>query len=248
MNAISWVASTNAFANGSPIALENWLVPDWGLGNETKILIGCRNNSNPAHFKGNIHAIRAYSGKLSAKQIAFNYKVDEVRFFNRLVWIGSGASVGDGDFVTPGGWRIPANGRVTRAVPGVGDTAVFSSGDYTVTLSEPWTLGGLELGAGVSMALPMPSGEYDATKPLLAVAGSVSADATSAVSIDTDTFDKNHRGGSSVNLIVCGVDSTAALQRLADSVKSAHEGCSCRVVNGTRLVYRSPSGLIVIVQ
>ena len=248
MNAISWVSSTNAFANGSPIALENWLVPDWGLGNEAKILIGCRNNSNPAHFKGNIHAIRAYRGNLSAKQIAFNYKVDEVRFFNRLVWNGSGASVGDGDFVTPGGWRIPANERVTRAVPGVGDTAVFSAGDYTVTLSEPWELGGLELGAGVSIALPMPSGEYDATKPLLAVDGSVSADATSAVSIEIEAFNNNHRGGSSVNLIVCGVDSTAALQRLADSVKAAHEGCSCIVVNGTRLVYRSPAGFIISVQ
>ena len=98
------------------------------------------------------------------------------------------------------------------------------------------------------MALPMPSGEYDATKPLLAVAGSVSADATSAVSIEVEAFNNNHRGGSSVNLIVCGVDSTAALQRLADSVKAAHNGCSCKVVNGTRLVYRSPSGLVISIQ
>lgn len=248
MNVLSWVSSTSAYANGSPIALESNFTPDWGLGSETKVLVACRNAANAGSFKGNIHAIRAYSGKLSAKQIAFNYKVDEVRFFNRLVWNGSGASVGDGDFVTPGGWRIPANERVTRAVPGVGDTAVFSAGDYTVTLSEPWELGGLELGAGVSMALPMPSGEYDATKPLLAVAGSVSADATSAVSIEIDAFNKNHRGGSSVNLIVCGVDSTAALQRLADSVKAAHNGCSCKVVNGTRLVYRSPSGLVISIQ
>ena len=248
MNSLSWSYSGYAYANGASIAITSAFSGGWGLGTETRVLVACRNESNAASFKGNVHVIRAYSGTLSAGQVAFNYKVDEVRFFNTLVWNGSGASVGDGDFVTPGGWRIPANERVTRAVPGVGDTAVFSSGDYTVTLSEPWTLGGLELGAGVSMALPMPSGEYDATKPLLAVAGSVSADATSAVSIEVEAFNNNHRGGSSVNLIVCGVDSTAALQRLADSVKAAHNGCSCKVVNGTRLVYRSPSGLVISIQ
>ena len=249
MNVLSWTYPGNAYANGASLTNDvASFKPGWGLGTSTTINLGCRITGNTYPFTGNIHAIRAYSGKLSAKQIAFNYKVDEVRFFNTLVWNGSGSSVGDGDFVTPGGWRIPANGRDTRMVPGVGDTAVFSAGDYTVTLSEPWTLGGLELGAGVSMALPMPSGEYDATKPLLAVAGSVSADATSAVSIEVEAFNNNHRGGSSVNLIVCGVDSTAALQRLADSVKSAHKGCSCRVVNGTRLVYRSPSGFIISVQ
>ncbi|MBQ3288021.1 MAG: hypothetical protein IJH50_01255 [Kiritimatiellae bacterium] len=245
MNSLSWSYSGYAYANGASIAITSGFSGGWGLGNETRVLVGCRNDGNAYPFKGNIHAIRAYSGTLSAGQVAFNYKVDEVRFFNTLVWNGSGASVGDGDFVTPGGWRIPANERVTRAVPGVGDTAVFSSGDYTVTLSAPWTLGGLELGAGVSMALPMPSGEYDATKPLLAVAGSVSADATSSVSIEVEAFNKNHRGGSSVNLIVCGVDSAAALQCLADSVKAAHKGCSCKVVNGTRLVYRSPSGFVI---
>ena len=249
MNVLSWTYPGNAYANGASLTNDvASFKPGWGLGTSTTINLGCRITGNTYPFTGNIHAMRAYSGTLSAGQVAFNYKVDEVRFFNTLVWNGSGASVGDGDFVTPGGWRIPANERVTRAVPGVGDTAVFSSGDYTVTLSEPWTLGGLELGAGVSMALPMPSGEYDATKPLLAVAGSVSADATSAVSIEVEAFNNNHRGGSSVNLIVCGVDSTAALQRLADSVKAAHKGCSCKVVNGTRLVYRSPSGFIISVQ
>ena len=249
MNVLSWTYPGNAYANGASLTNDvSSFKPGWGLGTSTTINLGCRITGNTYPFTGNIHAMRAYSGTLSAGQVAFNYKVDEVRFFNTLVWNGSGASVGDGDFVTPGGWRIPANERVTRAVPGVGDTAVFSSGDYTVTLSEPWSLGNLEIGAGVSLALPMPSGEYDATKPLLAVAGSVSADATSAVSIEVEAFNNNHRGGSSVNLIVCGVDSTAALQRLADSVKSAHKGCSCRVVNGTRLVYRSPSGFIISVQ
>lgn len=240
MNAISWSYSGYAYANGASIAITSGWSAGWGLGNETRVLVGCRNEGNAYPFKGNVHAIRAYSGRLSAQQVAFNYKVDEVRFFDKLVWNGA-----TGDFVTPGDWRIPSNERVTRMVPGVGDTAVLPAGDYTVTIAEPWMLGDLELGAGVKLALPLPLGEYDATKPLLAVAGAVSADATSAISIDTDTFDKNHSGGSSVNLIVCGVDSTAALQRLANSVKAAHRGCSCRVVNGTRLVYRSPSGFVL---
>lgn len=242
MNVLSWVSSTSAYANGSPIALEDNFVPDWGLGTERKVLVACRNESNANSFKGNIHAIRAYSGKLSAKQIAFNYKVDEVRFFNTLVWNGA-----TGDFVTPGGWRIPSNARVTRMVPGVGDTAVLPAGDYTVTIAEPWLLGGLKLGADARLGLVLPAGGHDASKALLSVSGSVSVANDAELRVDLSAY-KRDVHGSEVVLISCGTDSTASLNLLASTLNATLVDGKVVVRNGTELVYRASSGMTIILR
>jgi hypothetical protein len=242
MNALSWVSATSAYANGLPIALESNFIPDWGLGSETKVLVGCRNASNAYPFRGNVHVIRAYSGKLSAQQVAFNYKVDEVRFFDTLVW--NGAS---GDFVTPGGWRIPSNERVTRTVPGVGDTAVLPAGDYTVTIAEPWMLGGLELGAGARLGLVLPAAGHDASKALLEVSGAVSAASVAELRVDLSAY-KRDVHGSEVALISCGADSTASLNCLASSLNATLEDGKAVVRNGTELVYHASSGMMIILR
>ena len=242
MNFLSWSYSGYAYANGASIAITSGWSAGWGLGNETKVLVGCRNEGNAYPFKGNIHAIRAYSRRLSAQQVAFNYKVDEVRFFDTLVWNGT-----SGDFVTPGGWRIPSNERVTRMVPGVGDTAVLPAGDYTVTIAEPWMLGGLELGAGARLGLVLPAAAHDASKALLEVSGAVSAANGAELRVDLSAY-KRDVHGSEVALISCGTDSTASLNRLASSLNATLEDGKAVVRNGTELVYHASSGMVIILR
>ena len=242
MNAISWSYSGYAYANGASIAITSGWSAGWGLGNETRVLVGCRNEGNAHPFKGNVHAIRAYSGSLSAQQVAFNYKVDEVRFFDKLVWNGA-----TGDFVTPGDWRIPSNERVTRMVPGVGDTAVLPAGDYTVTIAEPWMLGGLELGAGARLGLVLPAAGHDASKALLEVSGAVSAASGAELRVDLSAY-KRDVHGSEVALISCGADSTASLNCLASSLNATLEDGKAVVRNGTELVYHASSGMMIILR
>ena len=242
MNSLSWSYSGYAYANGASITIESGWSAGWGLGNETKVLVGCRNEGNAYPFKGNVYAIRAYSGRLSAQQVAFNYKVDEVRFFDTLVWNGA-----TGDFVTPGGWRIPSNERVTRTVPGVGDTAVLPAGDYTVTIAEPWMLGGLELGAGARLGLVLPAAGHDASKALLEVSGAVSAASGAELRVDLSAY-KRDVHGSEVALISCGTDSTASLNCLASSLNATLEDGKAVVRNGTELVYHASSGMMIILR
>ena len=66
--------------------------------------------------------------------------------------------------------------------------------------------------------------------------------------VDIEVFESSHPHGSLVELIACGVNSREALQRLADSVTAVHSGCRCRVVKGTRLVYRSPVGFCLTIR
>ena len=242
MNALSWSYTGYIYANGNSIAITSGYSGGWDLGSETKVLVGCRKASNSSSFKGNIHAIRAYSGKLSAQQVAFNYKVDEVRFFDRFVW-----NCTSGDFVTPGGWRIPSNERVTRTVPGVGDTAVLPAGDYTVTIAEPWMLGDLELGAGARLGLVLPAAAHDASKALLEVSGAVSAASGTELRVDLSAY-KRDVHGSEVALISCGADSTASLNCLASSLNATLEDGKAVVRNGTELVYHASSGMMIILR
>ena len=242
MNSLSWSYSGYAYANGASITIELGWSAGWGLGNETKVLVGCRNEGNAYPFKGNVYAIRAYSGRLSAQQVAFNYKVDEVRFFDTLVWNGT-----SGDFVTPGDWRIPSNARVTRMVPGVGDTAVLPTGDYTVSIAEPWSLGGLELGAGARLGLVLPAAAHDASKALLEVSGAVSAASGAELRVDLSAY-KRDVHGSEVALISCGADSTASLNCLASSLNATLEDGKAVVRNGTELVYHASSGMMIILR
>lgn len=242
MNALSWSYTGYIYANGNSIAITSGYSGGWDLGSETKVLVGCRKASNSSSFKGNIHAIRAYSGRLSAQQVAFNYKVDEVRFFDTLVWNGT-----SGDFVTPGDWRIPSNARVTRMVPGVGDTAVLPAGDYTVTIAEPWLLGGLELGAGARLGLVLPAGGHDASKALLSVSGSVSVANGAELRVDLSAY-KRDVHGSEVSLISCGVDSSASLNLLASTLNATLVDGKVVVRNGTELVYHASSGMMIILR
>ena len=244
MNSIAWTATGIGYANGQALYMDNFSTGSgWGLGTDTKIVLGCRAGryENMAPFTGHIYAIRAYKGELSGRQLAFNYKIDEVRFFNRLVWNGSGANVGDGDFVTPGGWRIPDNGRTTRMVPGVGDTAVFPSGNYTVSVKEPWQLGNLELGANVNLSVRIPSGNHET--PVLSVSGGVTADKLTKLKIEN--FD-NFEG--SVDLIACGVNCRDELLKLVANLQGDYKGRRLRVVKGTRLVFSSPVGFCLTIR
>ena len=57
MNSLSWSYSGYAYANGASIAITSGWSAGWGLGNEPKVLVGCRNEGNAYPFKGNVHAI-----------------------------------------------------------------------------------------------------------------------------------------------------------------------------------------------
>ena len=127
-------------------------------------------------------------------------------------------------------------------VPGVGDTAVLPAGDYTVTIAEPWVLGDLELGAGAKLGLVLPASGYDASRPLLAVSGSVSAAVDAELLVDLSAY-KRAVHGNEVVLIACGVDSTASLGCLAASINQTLTDGKAVVRNGTNLVYRPKTGM-----
>ena len=239
INSLVWT-NPDAYANGEPLAYVESFNAGWGLGTSRTINLGCRITGNAYPFTGDIHAIRAYSGKLTAQQVAYNHKVDDIRFMDKhiarpLTW----ESTADGDFGTNGRWLVAQSGRSTRSVPSLGDTAILPAGNYTVTMGESWMLGGLALGTNVKLSLPAPISANIAGTPLVTVSGSVTVGAGVALVLDMEAFNREHPG-ETIDLISCGADSATALGALASGVRASIERCSCTVIDGRRLVYRAP--------
>lgn len=240
---LAWT-NPSAYANAKPLTMENKNA-DWGLGKSTTINLGCRIEGNTYPFTGNIHSIRAYSGKLSADQVAYNFKIDNMRYVEKmenrsLTWHGPSSDLGGGQFGVNGNWTVSGDGRTSRALPSLGDTAVLPSGDYTVSVDEPWNLASLTLGAGAKLSIALPVGDFDSASALIALTQGLSAEATAEVVFDAEAFDALHEGESLV-LISCGVDSTASLQRLADRLRTKYGRRRAGIVaNGTKLIYNAP--------
>jgi hypothetical protein len=250
---LAWVSSGNAYASGTALAIENG-IDYWGPGSDT-IQVGGRdptvNNSNP--FTGDIYAIRTYySTQLSAYEIAYNAKVDEARFFmpdggQSLTWKGPEATLAGGAFGSNGCWTV-AGKRQSRAIPTIGDRVSLPAGDYTVTLDEAtWALGSLSIGAGVKLKLPaLPSGAYDSSKAILTLSGGIAADATAGLVLENaEAFCVHNK---QITLLSCGADSTAALRNLAASVNATLSIGKVRVVDGTSLEFKAPTGLLISIQ
>ena len=252
---LTWVSSGNAYANGTALTIENG-IGYWGAGSDT-IQVGGRdptvNNSNP--FTGDIYAIRTYySTRLTAYEVAYNAKVDDARFFmpkggQTLKWCGPEATLSDGAFGSNGCWKVSGRKWGNRAIPTIGDAAILPAGNYTVTLDEQtWSLGALSMGAGAKLALTLPSGAWDAAKPLVSISGGIVAEAGSELVLnDIAAFCASH-GSWDFTLVKCGQDSTAALSNLADGLNATLPVGKVRVVDGNSLRYTSPKGFVIIVK
>ena len=135
-------------------------------------------------------------------------------------------------------------------MPGASDAAVLPAGDYAATLNDEWVLDSLSVGAGATLriAVPVDGNGADGAVPLTLVNG-LTADAAAGLALDSAAFDWEHPRGR-VTLIACGVDSSAALQTLADSLNASRRRNRATVEDGTRLVYAAPppSGVTVIVR
>lgn len=240
-----------AYMDGSPAqyeAYENW----WDAGTNY-VQVGARvHPSFGAYpFTGDFYAIRAYTNALSAAAVAYNAKIDRQRFkllARTFTWNAKdGDALASGFFCTNGNWRVVED---TSSVPGASDAAVLPAGDYAATLNDEWVLDSLSVGAGATLRIVVPvdgNGAGDAV-PLTLVNG-LSADAAAGLDLDSSAFDWEHPR-ERVTLIACGVDSSAALQTLADSLNASRRRNRATVEDGTRLVYTAPppSGSAVFIR
>jgi len=96
--------------------------------------------------------------------------------------------------------------------------------------------------------VPVDGNGADGAVPLTLVNG-LTADADAGLDLDSSAFDWEHPRGR-VTLIACGVDSSAALQTLADSLNASRRRNRATVEDGTRLVYTAPppSGSVVFIR
>lgn len=249
---LTWVSSQNVYADGTPMQFE--IVEDnWNAGTDT-IQVGDRMAGTSYPFTGDIYAIRTYySTQLTAYEIAYNAKVDDARFFTpnggqSLTWKGPDGALSDGVFGSNGCWKVTDRPR-SRAIPTIGDRVSLPVGNYTVTLDEQtWSLGSLSIGAGAKLALPLPSGIWDAAKPLVSISGGIAAEATAELVLDNVAAFCASHGSWDFTLVKCGQDSTAALRNLADGLNATIPVGKVRVVDGTSLVYTSPKGFVLIVK
>ncbi|MCR5750430.1 MAG: LamG domain-containing protein [Kiritimatiellae bacterium] len=249
---LSWVSSSEVYANGNAIPFET-VEDNWNAGNDT-IQVGDRIGGTSYPFTGDIYAIRTYySTQLTAYEIAYNAKVDDARFFTpnggrSLTWKGPEATLTDGVFGSNGCWNV-AGVKRSRAIPTIGDRVSLPVGDYTVTLDESnWSLGSLSIGAGATLAIPMPAGAYDADKALLELSGGLDIDATGEIVLDgLSTFIANHSRWQ-ITLLSCENGHADALNALAAKLSASLPLGRIRVVDGNSLVYRSPLGFVMLLR
>ena len=249
---LTWVSSQNVYADGTPIRFET-VEDQWNAGTDT-IQVGDRASGTSYPFTGDIYAIRTYySTLLKAYEIAYNAKVDDARFFmpkggQSLTWKGPDGALSDGLFGSNGCWKVTDRPR-SRAIPTIGDRVSMPAGNYTVTLDEQtWSLGSLSMGAGAKLALALPSGAWDAAKPLVSISGGIAADSTAELVLDNAAAFCASHGSWDFTLVKCGQDSTAALRNLADGLNATLPVGKVRVVDGNSLVYTSPKGFVMIVK
>ena len=249
---LAWVSSGNVYADGTPLQATSLYDP-WNAGTDT-IQVGDRMAGTSYPFTGDIYAIRTYySTQLTAYEIAYNAKVDDARFFTpnggqSLTWKGPDGALSDGVFGANGCWKVAERPR-SRAIPTIGDRVALPAGNYTVTLDEQtWSLGSLSIGAGAKLALTLPSGTWDAAKPLVSISGGIATEATAELVLDNVAAFCASHGSWDFTLVKCGQDSTAALRNLADGLNATIPVGKVRVVDGTSLVYTSPKGFVLIVK
>ena len=135
-------------------------------------------------------------------------------------------------------------------MPGASDAAVLPAGDYAATLNDEWVLDSLSVGAGATLRIAVPvDGNGAAGAVPLTLVNGLTADADAGLDLDSSAFDWEHPRGR-VTLIACGVDSSAALQTLADSLNASRRRNRATVEDGTRLVYTAPppSGSAVFIR
>ena len=154
---------------------------------------------------------------------------------NLLCWIAIALCICGlcGAFGTNGNWKVVEN---TSSVPGASDAAVLPAGDYTVTLDDERVLETLAIEDGATLRIALPQ-DVDAT-PLTVVKG-VEAAEGAGLELEAKAFNKAHHR-ESVTLIECGADSSAALQRLADSLNEKLRRVRASVEDGTKLIYTAP--------
>ena len=205
-------------------------------------------------FTGDFYAIRAYTNALSASKVAYNYKIDRLRFGlapRSFAWNNrQGDVLTDGFFGTNGNWKVVEN---TNSVPGASDAAVFPAGDYMVKLGDETVVESLSVGAGAKLKMTLPSGA-DATNMVpLTVLGAVAAESSAGLVLDAAAFGRKHPE-KSITLIECESDSATALQALADNLAFVNTGRARQgtvaVADGKRLVYTAPHkpGITIVIQ
>jgi len=123
---------------------------------------------------------------------------------------------------------------------------VLPAGDYTVTLDDERVLETLAIEDGATLKFSLPQ-DVDVT-PLTVVKG-VEAAEGAGLELEANDFNKAHHR-ERVTLIECGTDSSAALQRLADSLNTQLGKVRTTVEDGKKLVYTAPpeGGTIISVR
>ena len=241
------LTGSKAFVDGSP-AYYNTAYTNWWDPGTNYVHIGARICEYGAYaFSGDFYAIRTYSSALSATQVAYNFKVDRQRFGlgpRSFRWNNRQDDVlADGAFGTNGNWKVVEN---TSSVPGASDAAVLPVGNYTVTLDDERVLETLSVEAGVTLKIVLPQ-DMDATP--LTVVKVVEATEGAGLELEAKSFNKAHHR-ERITLIQCGTDSSAALQRLADSLNAKLRRVRATVEDGTKLIYTAPpeGGTIISVR
>lgn len=222
-------------ANGAQIQYGSHAAT-WDLSGNGDIHVGGKVGDYRYSWNGDLFAIRAYREAPSDAQVAYNYKIDRNRFNlpkKIFVWNGN-----DGFFATNGNWFV---GLAATGVPGAEDIATLPTGNYTAALDDEWVVDSLSVGAGATLALALPKdgNAPDGVVPLT-ILGTLTADSGAGLALDSKQFDKAHHL-ETATLIECGLDSTAALQTLAESLNTALGSHRASVsANGKNLVYTAP--------
>ena len=218
-NSLAWRNNGAVFANGDAIQYEE-LTTTWTLNMTNVVQIGARwaPEWNTYPYKGDIFAIRAYSSNMTDGQIAYNSRIDRIRFglpTRTLTWNGPEESIGDGFFATNGNWRVA--GHASQSVPSVMDAVVLPDGVYVMTLDGERVVDSLVIGAGAALKFDLPSDATATNVVRLTVFGKVEADAAARLVLDAAAFGRVYTEGSAT-LLACDVASPDALQNLADNV------------------------------
>jgi hypothetical protein len=241
------MTGSKAFVDGSP-AFYNTAYTNWWDPGTNYVHIGARICEYGAYaFSGDFYVLRTYSSALSATQVAYNFKVDRQRFGlgpRSFRWNNrQDEALMSGAFGTNGNWKVVEN---INSVPGASDAAILPAGDYTVTLDDERVVETLAIEDGATLKIALPA-DVEVT-PLTVVKG-VAAAAGAGLSLAAADFNRSHPRAR-ITLIECGTDSSAALQRLADSLNANLGRVRASVEDGTKLVYTAPppSGINLIVR
>ena len=237
-HALTWtsVNGGSAYVDGDAVHYGEYN-DTWGYG-PAYVQVGGRAGTTSNNMSGDFYAIRAYSRSITPLEVAYNAKIDRVRYGlppRTLTWGGQTA-----DFATSGNWTVATN---TTVVPSVSDAVVFPAGDYTVTLDDETVVEALSIGAGAKLEMTLPSDANATNMVPLMVFGAVAADNGAGLVLDTQTFDSTHKG-ESITLIECKLDSAAALSALAGNISFADDdqhGTVAVADDGVRLVYTAPN-------